>query len=67
MPLGGIEKKIKEFCKINDVEYLDFLKYIERQDFNHQMYYKSDPHWNNFGHREVANFLQRKFADSNRK
>lgn len=67
MPLGGIEEKIKEFCKVNDVEYLDFFKYIEEQGSNHQMYYKSDPHWNTYGHREVANFLERKFANSNRK
>ena len=67
IPLGGIEEKIKEFCKNNDTEYLDFFKYIERQGSNHQIYYKSDPHWNPHGHREVANFLERKFSDSNRK
>lgn len=67
IPLGGIEEKLKEFCKNNDTEYLDFFKYIEKQGSNHQIYYKSDPHWNPYGHREVANFLERKFADSKRK
>ena len=67
IPLGGIEERIKEFCKINEVEYLDFFKYIENRGSNHKLYYKSDPHWNPLGHREVANFLERKFSNSNGK
>ena len=57
----GIEEN-KEFYKNNDTEYLDFFKYIERQGSNHQIYYKSDLHWNPNGHREVANFLERKLT-----
>jgi hypothetical protein len=67
IPLGGIEERIKEFCKINEVEYLDFFKYIENRGSNHRLYYKSDPHWNPHGHRQVANFLEIKFSNSNGK
>ena len=58
-------KYFNNFAKENNIIYLDLLPIFRREiENNHDVYFNSDGHWNEYGHgvvaRNIANFLREK-------
>lgn len=60
LPMGGIEKKIKEYCKTNDIHYIDlytsFINYLKGS--KKKLFLISDGHWTAKGHEIAAKTIK---------
>ena len=52
------QKKLIDFCKGNNISYIDLLpKFKEKAMNGTRLYYKSDVHWNEKGHELAADII----------
>jgi len=57
--MGGIEQRVKSFCRKNKILYMDLysaLKYYKENN-NDELYFIHDRHWNAIGNKVVADIL----------
>jgi hypothetical protein len=57
-----LPEEIKKICAQNDIEYLDLIQPMQAADKKYRNYYfYCDPHWNENGHKLVADILKKQY------
>ena len=60
-----LPEEIMKICTQNDIEYLDLIQPMQAADKKYRNYYfYCDPHWNENGHKLVADILKKQYLQS---